>query len=50
LQQVALAYADKSPSAAPLKTVRIVIHWVEIDDSRVTGRSHDQILVSWTAP
>jgi hypothetical protein len=50
LQQVALAYEDKSPSAAPLKTVRIVIHWVEIDDSRVTGRSHDQVIVSWTAP
>jgi hypothetical protein len=50
LRQVALAYEDKSPAAAPLKTVRIVIHWVEIDDSRVTGRSHDQVLVSWTAP
>ncbi len=50
LRQVALAYADKSPGAAPLTTVRIVVHWVEIEHSRVTGGSHDQILVSWTAP
>jgi hypothetical protein len=50
LRQVALAYADKSPGAAPLTTVRIVIHWAEIERSRITGRSHDQILVSWTAP
>ena len=50
LRQVALAYADKSPSAAPLRTVRIVIHWVEIDHSRVTGASHDQVIATWTAP
>jgi hypothetical protein len=50
LSQIALAYEQKSPGAAPLKTVRIVVHWVEIDGSRVTGRSHDQVIVSWTAP
>ncbi|MDT4990580.1 MAG: hypothetical protein QOH97_472 [Actinoplanes sp.] len=50
LRQLALAYAQKSPKAVPLRTVRIVIHWVDIEHARVTGTSHDQILVSWTAP
>ena len=50
LRQVALAYADRSPAAPPLRTVRIVIHWVEIDHSRVTGTSHDQVIATWTAP
>jgi len=50
LRQVALAYADRSPAAPALRTVRIVIHWVEIDHSRVTGRSHEQIIATWTAP
>jgi hypothetical protein len=50
LRQVALAYADRSPAAAPLRTVRIVIHWVDIENSRVTGTSHDETIVSWTAP
>jgi hypothetical protein len=50
LRQVALAYAERSPGAAPLRTVRIVIHWVDIEDSRVTGTSHDETVVSWTAP
>jgi hypothetical protein len=49
LQQVAIAYAEKSPGAAPLKTVRIVIHWVGIEHSRPTGTSHDQVIASWTA-
>jgi hypothetical protein len=49
LQQVALAYADRSPGAAPLKTVRIVVHWVGIEHSRPTGTSHDQVIASWTA-
>jgi len=50
LQQVAIAYAEKSPGAAPLTTVRIVIHWVGIEHSRPTGTSHDQVIASWTAP
>jgi hypothetical protein len=49
LQQVAIAYAEKSPGAAPLKIVRIVIHWVGIEHSRPTGTSHDQVIASWTA-
>jgi hypothetical protein len=48
LQQVALAYADRSPGAAPLKTVRIVVHWVGIEHSRPTGTSHDQVIASWS--
>jgi hypothetical protein len=50
LRQVALAYADKSPRAAPLRTVRIVIHWVGIEDARPTGTSHDEVIASWTTP
>jgi hypothetical protein len=50
LRQVAIAYAEKSPAAAPLKTVRIVIHWVGIEHSRPTGTSHDQVIASWSAP
>src|SRR3954453_2962946 len=34
LRQVARAYADKTPGAAPLTEVRIVIHWVGIEHSR----------------
>jgi hypothetical protein len=49
LRQVAIAYAEKSPGAAPLKTVRIVIHWVGIEHSRPTGTSHDQVIASWTS-
>ncbi|AGL20673.1 hypothetical protein [Actinoplanes sp. N902-109] len=48
LQQVAQAYADKSPGAAPLVTVRIVIRWAEIEHSRPLGRSHDETIASWT--
>jgi hypothetical protein len=49
LRQVALAYADKTPDAAPLTEVRIVIHWAGIEDSRPTGTSYEQVLVRWTA-
>jgi hypothetical protein len=48
LQQVAVAYASKSPGAAPLSTVRIVIRWEEIEDSRPVGKSHDEVIASWT--
>lgn len=49
LRQVALAYADKTPDAAPLAEVRIVIKWVGIEDARPTGTSYEQVLVRWTA-
>jgi hypothetical protein len=50
LRQVALAYADRTPGAPPLKEVRIVIHWVDIEHSRPLGTSHDQIVARWVAP
>jgi|tagenome__1003787_1003787.scaffolds.fasta_scaffold18548472_1 hypothetical protein len=50
LRQVARAYADKTPGAAPLTEVRIVIHWVGIEHSRPTGTSHDQVIARWSAP
>jgi hypothetical protein len=49
LRQVALAYADKTPDALPLREVRIVIHWVDIEHSRPLGTSHDQIVARWIA-
>jgi hypothetical protein len=49
LRQVALAYADKTPDAAPLTEVRIVIHWAGIEESRPTGTGYEQVLVRWTA-
>jgi hypothetical protein len=50
LRQVAIAYAARTPDAAPLKTVRIVIRWVGIEDARPTGTSYDQVVAQWTAP
>ncbi|MGA5303198.1 hypothetical protein ACPCHT_24935 [Nucisporomicrobium flavum] len=48
LRQIAVAYAEKSPGAAPLTTVRIVIRWAGIEDSRPTGESRDEIVAAWT--
>jgi hypothetical protein len=50
LRQVAIAYADRTPGAAPLEEVRIVIRWVGIEHARPTGTSHDQVIAEWTAP
>ncbi|MET8150414.1 hypothetical protein ACIBSW_02855 [Actinoplanes sp. NPDC049668] len=50
LRQVAAAYAEKSPGAAPLRTVRIVIRWEGIEHSRPTGTSRDETIATWTAP
>src|SRR3954471_15616442 len=50
LRQVARAYAGKTPGAAPLTEVRIVIHWVDIEHARPTGTSHDQVIARWRAP
>jgi hypothetical protein len=47
LREVATAYAQHSPGAAPLVEVRIVIHWVGVEDSRPTGTSTDEVLTSW---
>jgi hypothetical protein len=50
LRQVAAAYAEKSPDAAPLRTVRIVVRWEGIEHSRPTGTSRDEVIATWTAP
>jgi hypothetical protein len=50
LRQVAIAYAGRNPDAAPLRTVRVVIRWVGIEDARPTGTSYDQVVAQWTAP
>ncbi|MEV4709379.1 hypothetical protein [Actinoplanes sp. NPDC049316] len=48
LRQIAVAYAEKSPGAARLTTVRIVIRWEGIEDSRPTGESRDEVVATWT--
>jgi hypothetical protein len=50
LRQVAVAYAAHNPDAARLRTVRIVIRWVGIEDARPTGTRVDQVVAQWTAP
>lgn len=50
LRQVAAAYAERSPEAPPLRTVRIVIRWEGIEHSRPTGTSRDEVIATWTAP
>jgi hypothetical protein len=49
LAQVARAYAEKSPGAAPLTEVRIVIRWAGVEDSRPTGTSRDEVIARWVA-
>jgi hypothetical protein len=49
LRQVAVAYAERNPGAAPLTEVRIVIRWAGIEDSRPTGTTRDEVVVRWTA-
>jgi len=49
LRQVAAAYAEKSPSAPPLREVRIVIRWAGVEDSRPTGETRDEVVARWTA-
>ena len=50
LRQVAIAYAVRNPRAEELRTVRIVIHWVGIEDGRPTGTGYDQVVAEWSAP
>jgi hypothetical protein len=50
LSEVADAYAEHSPSATPLKSVRIVVRWVGIKHARPTGTSRDEVIASWTRP
>ena len=49
LAQVARAYAERSPGAAPLTEVRIVVRWTGVEDSRPTGTSTDEVIVRWVA-
>jgi hypothetical protein len=47
LSQVATAYADRTPGAAPLREVRIVIRWQGVEHSRPTGTWTDQVIADW---
>ena len=50
LSEVASAYAEHTPGAAPLRTVRIVVRWHGIKHARPTGTYRDQVIAQWTRP
>lgn len=50
LRQVSAAYAAHNPGAPALVTVRIVIRWAGVEDSRPTGTSLDEVVVQWVRP
>jgi hypothetical protein len=50
LSQVAAAYAEHMPAAAPLRSVRIVVRWHGVKHSRPTGTWTDQVIAQWTRP
>ena len=50
LAEVAAAYEQHSPGAAPLRSVRIVIRWHGIEHARPTGTYRDQVIAQWTRP
>jgi len=50
LSQVADAYAEHTPGATPLRSVRIVVRWHGVKHSRPTGTWTDQVIAEWTKP
>ena len=50
LADIAAAYAQHTPGAAPLREVRIVVRWHGIEHARPTGTYHDQVIATWTRP
>jgi hypothetical protein len=49
LGRIAAAYAEHTPGATPLRTVRIVVRWHGVKHSRPTGTWTDQVVATWTA-
>ena len=50
LAQVADAYAEHTPDAARLRSVRIVVRWHGIEHARPTGTWRDEVVAEWTRP
>jgi hypothetical protein len=48
LSEVANAYAEHSPGAAQLRSVRIVVRWHGIEHARPTGTYRDEVIAEWT--
>lgn len=48
LGRVAAAYAEHTPGAPPLRSVRIVVRWHNIENARPTGESRDEVVAEWT--
>jgi hypothetical protein len=50
LRWVAAAYAEHTPGSRPLREIRIVIRWHDMQDGRPTGTSRDEIVARWVRP
>jgi hypothetical protein len=50
LADVAAAYAQHTPGAPLLASVRIVVRWHGIKHARPTGTYRDQVIAQWTRP
>ena len=50
LSRVAQAYLEHTPTAAPLREVRIVVRWHGVEHSRPTGTSRDETVARWVRP
>ncbi|GID25842.1 hypothetical protein [Paractinoplanes brasiliensis] len=50
LSRVAAAYAEHTPGAAPLSSVRIVVRWHGIEHARPTGAWRDEVVAEWKRP
>lgn len=50
LSRVAAAYAEHTPGAAPLSSVRIVVRWHGIEHARPTGTWRDEVVAEWKRP
>ena len=50
LRWVAGAYAEHTRGSRPLREIRIVIRWHDVQDSRPTGISRDEIVARWVRP
>ncbi len=50
LERIADAYAERLPASPPLREVRIVIRWHDVENSRPTGTWRDEVVADWIRP
>ena len=44
---LASAYAARNPDAPPLREIRVVIRWHDVERFRPTGTWTDEVVVTW---